>query len=63
MDVCLSSEQQTGRLQEAPCSPDGCLEPAEGAPQEDGTGGPPGGNLLPHRDTLSVAFLAMAFPS
>ncbi|XP_041587244.1 protein-lysine methyltransferase METTL21C [Vulpes lagopus] len=43
MDVCLSSEQQPGRLREAPCTPDGCLEPAvEGSLQEDGTGGHPG---------------------
>ncbi|KAF3825683.1 hypothetical protein GH733_006510 [Mirounga leonina] len=61
MDVCLSSE-----LREAPCTPDGCLEPAAaaaGSLQEDGTGGPPGGNLLPHRHTVSVAFLATAFPN
>uniref|UniRef100_A0A8C0TRQ3 Protein-lysine methyltransferase METTL21C n=1 Tax=Canis lupus familiaris TaxID=9615 RepID=A0A8C0TRQ3_CANLF len=43
MDVCLSPEQQPGRLREAPCTPDGCLEPAvEGSLQEDGTGGHPG---------------------
>ncbi|XP_004746124.1 protein-lysine methyltransferase METTL21C isoform X2 [Mustela putorius furo] len=47
MDVCLhSGQQQPRRLREAPCAPDGGLEPAaaEGALQEDGTGIPPGGS-------------------
>lgn len=46
MDVCLSSAQQSLCLGEAPNSPGGWLEEEEGALQEDGTGGPPGGKLL-----------------
>nr|XP_008532122.1 PREDICTED: protein-lysine methyltransferase METTL21C [Equus przewalskii] len=43
MDVCLSSEQQPGHLNEGPSTPDGWLEAKEeGALHEDGTGGPPG---------------------
>lgn len=45
MDVCLSSKQP-GCPAEALSSPDVLLEPEEGALQKDGTGGPPGGNLL-----------------
>lgn len=53
MDVCLSSEQQPGHLNEGPSTPDGWLEAKEeGVLHEDGTGGPPGGNLLlPHLNT------------
>ncbi|KAF6084487.1 methyltransferase like 21C [Phyllostomus discolor] len=53
MDVCLSSEQQPGRLQEGLGSPDGWFE-AEETPQKDGTRGPAGdfNNIEPSLQSL-----------
>ncbi|EPQ01585.1 Methyltransferase-like protein 21C [Myotis brandtii] len=54
MDVCLSSEQQPGRLGEGPSSPDGWLEAEEKTVQKDGTSGPTGGAQVTATDLPDV---------
>lgn len=63
MDVCLSSEQQPGRLGEGSSPPDGWLEAEEETVEKDGTSGPTGGNPLHDLNTFSVIFPVMALSS